>query len=180
MNSGKSTILLQAAYNYQERGQRPIIAKPTVDTKSDKVLSRLNVSADVNWQVSPEDDIRTLLARETEQVDVILVDEAQFLSPEQVNQLFYIAVIEDIPVLAYGIRTDFATKAFPGSARLMELAHSIDEMKTICRCGRKALFNGRKINGEFVKEGSQVAIDGQQAEYESLCGNCYIKFLGWS
>jgi thymidine kinase len=180
MNSGKSTNLLQAAYNYTERGQRVIIAKPSIDTKSDKVVSRLGASSEVNWHVLPETDIRSLLSEETETVDCILVDEAQFLSPEQVNQLFYIAVMKDIPVLAYGIRTDFATKAFPGSLRLMELAHSLEELKTICRCGRKALLNGRKIDGVFVKEGSQVAIDGQQAEYESLCGTCYIKFLGWS
>jgi len=180
MNAGKSTNLLQAAYNYEERGQRVIIAKPSIDTKSDRVLSRLGVSAEVNWHVTPEVDVRELLRQETSKVDCILVDEAQFLSPEQVDQFFYIAVQEDIPVLAYGIRSDFATKSFPGSMRLLEIAHSLEEMKTICRCGRKALFNGRKIDGEFVKEGSQVAIDGQQAEYESLCGNCYIKFLGWS
>lgn len=179
MNSGKSTLLLQAAHNYRERDQRPIIAKPSIDTKSDKVLSRLNVSADVDWHIGPDDDIRDMLAAETEKVDCILVDEAQFLTPKQVEQLFYIAVKADVPVLAYGIRTDFATKAFPGSARLMELAHSLEEMKTICRCGRKAMFNGRKVNGEWVREGSQVAIDGQQAEYESLCGDCYIKFVGW-
>jgi len=179
MNSGKSTNLLQAAFNYEERGQRVIIAKPSVDTKSDHVVSRLGVSSPVNWNVLPTTDIRELLAQETEPVNCILVDEAQFLEPEQVEQLFYITVMENIPVLAYGIRTDFATKAFPGSARLLELAHSLEELKTICRCGRKALLNGRKVNGVFVKEGEQVAIDGQEAEYESLCGHCYIKFVGW-
>lgn len=179
MNAGKSTALLQASHNYKERDQRPIIAKPSIDTKSEKVLSRLNVSADVDWHVGPEDSIIKMLESETDPVDCILVDEAQFLTAKQVEQLFYIAVAKKIPVLAYGIRTDFATQAFPGSARLLELAHSVEEMKTICRCGNKAMFNGRKVNGEWVREGSQVAIDGQQAEYESLCGECYIKFVGW-
>ncbi len=179
MNSGKSTSLLQAAFNYEERGQRIIIAKPTVDTKSQKVLSRLSVTADVNWDVLPETKISDLLAAETEPVHCILVDEAQFLNPQQVDELFYIAVMKNIPVLAYGIRNDFAAKSFPGSMRLLEISHSLEELKTICRCGRKAIFNGRKINGQFVREGSQVAIDGQDAEYESLCGTCYIEKVGW-
>lgn len=181
MNAGKSTALLQVAYNYKERGQRSIIAKPSVDTKSPEVLSRLNISAKVDWSVNPEHHlIKDFLDKETEKVDCILVDEAQFLEPSQIEQLFFIAVMRNIPVLAYGIRSDFQTKAFPGSARLFELAHSIEEMKTICRCGAKAMFNGRKINGEFVSEGEQVAIDGQQASYESLCGKCFINLVGWN
>lgn len=181
MNAGKSTALLQVAYNYKERGQRSIIAKPSVDTKSPEVLSRLNISAKVDWSVNPEHHlIKDFLDKEAEKVDCILVDEAQFLEPQQIEQLFFIAVMKNIPVLAYGIRSDFQTKAFPGSARLFELAHSIEEMKTICRCGAKAMFNGRKINGEFVSEGEQVAIDGQQASYESLCGKCFINLVGWN
>lgn len=181
MNAGKSTALLQVAYNYKERGQRSIIAKPNVDTKSPEVLSRLNISAKVDWSIDTEHNlIEDFLDKETEKVDCILVDEAQFLEPRQIEQLFFIAVMRNIPVLAYGIRSDFQTYAFPGAARLFELAHSIEEMKTICRCGAKAMFNGRKINGEFVSEGEQVAIDGQQAEYESLCGKCYIELVGWN
>lgn len=181
MNAGKSTALLQVAYNYKERGQRSIIAKPNVDTKSPEVLSRLNISAKVDWSIDTEHNlIEDFLDKETEKVDCILVDEAQFLEPRQIEQLFFIAVMRNIPVLAYGIRSDFQTYAFPGAARLFELAHSIEEMKTICRCGAKAMFNGRKINGEFVSEGEQVAIDGKQAEYESLCGKCYIELVGWN
>lgn len=181
MNAGKSTALLQVAYNYKERGQRSIIAKPNVDTKSPEVLSRLNISAKVDWSINPEHNlIEDFLDKETEKIDCILVDEAQFLEPQQIEQLFFIAVMKNIPVLAYGIRSDFQTKAFPGSIRLFELAHSIEEMKTICRCGAKAMFNGRKINGEFVSEGEQVAIDGQQAEYESLCGRCFTHLVGWN
>lgn len=179
MNSGKSTALLQVAHNYRERGQRVIIAKPSIDTKSPKVLSRLNISENVDWNVSPEQKVYDFLNSEKERVNCILVDEAQFLVPSQVDELFHITVTKNIPVLAYGIRGDFLTKAFPGSQRLMEVAHTMEELKTICRCGRKAMFNARKIGGEFTSQGSQVAIDGQDAEYESLCGECYISFVGW-
>ena len=103
------------------------------------------------------------------------MDEAQFLSERQVDDLLRIAVVEDVPVLAYGIRTDFQTVAFPGSRRLLEVAHSLEELKTICRCGRKALFNARKVGDRFVFDGAQVAIDGVDASYESLCGACYLE-----
>jgi thymidine kinase len=108
----------------------------------------------------------------------VLVDEAQFLTPEQIDQLFWFAVDEDIPVLTYGLRSDFKTNGFPGSSRLLELAHELQELKTICRCGRKAVFNGRKTNGQFIASGSQVAIEGEnQIDYESLCGSCYKKLV---
>ena len=84
-------------------------------------------------------------------------------------------MLDDIPVLAYGIRTDFQTQGFPGSLRLLEIAHSLEELKTICRCGKKAMFNGRKVGGRFIFEGSQVAIDGESVTYESLCPVCYLK-----
>lgn len=179
MNSGKSTALLQVAYNYEERGQRVIILKPSIDTKSTHVLSRIGASRKVDVHVDATTEVRgaVLKLHELSPLSCVIVDEAQFLSPEQVNELFQVAVKDGIPVIAYGLRTDFQTKAFPGSMRLMELAHSLEEMKTICRCGRKALFNGRKSNGEFVADGAQVAIDGEEVEYESLCGSCYISFI---
>lgn len=185
MNSGKSTNLLQAAHNYEERGQKAIIAKPTIDTKDEKVLSRLGVARDVDLHVNVDTDVYAefkAIAEESSvagaKVDCLIVDEAQFLSREQVNDLFMIAVELNVPVLAYGIRSDFQGNAFPGSMRLLEIAHSLEEMKTICRCGQKALFNGRKINGEYVRSGGQVAIDDGSVEYESLCGGCYIKHVG--
>ena len=95
------------------------------------------------------------------------------------DDLLRIAIQQDVPVLAYGIRTDFQTVAFPGSRRLLEVAHSLEELKTICRCGRKAVFNARTINGEFVFDGNQVAIeDGAEVVYESLCGACYLDESG--
>lgn len=181
MNSGKSTALLQVAYNYEERGQRVLIAKPAVDTKGNQqVVSRLGMSREVDFLVLPNDNLRTKLtqAAGSVSVDCLLIDEAQFLSPEQVDQAMEIAVLDKIPVLAYGIRTDFLTKGFPGSIRLLEIAHSLEELKTICRCGKKAMFNARLKNGAFVFDGDQVAIDGQEVTYESLCPNCYYEKLG--
>lgn len=201
MNSGKSTALLQAAYNYEERGQHVLLAKPAIDTKdAAKVSSRLGVTRDVDFLVGPDDDIRGLFAEHRERVrhaedealvpeagetspDVacFLIDEAQFLTREQVDDLLRIVVLDGVPVLAYGIRTDFRTDAFPGSARLMELAHSLEELKTICRCGRKALFNARLVGGRFVFDGDQVAIDELSADrvtYESMCAECYLRESG--
>ena len=184
MNSGKSTALLQAAHNYEERGQAVLLAKPAVDTKGDTaILSRLGVDRHVDFLVTPEINLRTefqkrsSLQREStgKRVACLLLDEAQFLTRDQVDQALEIAVLDDVPVLAFGIRTDFLTNGFPGSLRLLEIAHSLEELKTICRCGKKAMFNGRKVNNEFVFDGAQVAIDGDQVTYESLCPSCYYR-----
>lgn len=177
MNSGKTTMLLQTAFNYEERGMSVIIAKPSIDVKGDTFLqSRLGIEREVDWFLASGDSIHGFFTS-SQKPDCILVDEAQFLTRLQVNELFEIAVLEQVPVIAYGIRSDFKTNAFPGSSRLLEVAHSLEELKTICRCGKKALFNGRKINGIFVNDGAQVAIDGVSAEYESLCGACYLEIF---
>jgi thymidine kinase len=184
MNSGKSTALLQAAHNYEERGQSVLLAKPAVDTKGDTaILSRLGVDRHVDFLVTPDLNLRTefqkrsSLQREQtgKRVACLLLDEAQFLTRDQVDQALEIAVLDDVPVLAFGIRTDFLTNGFPGSLRLLEIAHSLEELKTICRCGKKAMFNGRKVNDGFVFDGAQVAIDGDQVTYESLCPSCYFR-----
>lgn len=196
MNSGKSTALLQAAYNYEERGQRVLLAKPEIDTKgASQIESRLGMTREVDFLIGADDGARALFTTQRERVrregdeellpsdrpsDVacLLIDEAQFLTAEQIDDLFRIAVLDGIPVMAYGIRNDFRTHAFPGSARLLAIAHSLEELKTICRCGRKAVFNGRKVGGRFVFDGDQVAIDGVAVTYESLCGNCYLEESG--
>jgi thymidine kinase len=187
MNSGKSTAMLQAAYNYEERHQNVLIAKPSVDTKGDtRIVSRLGVTREVDFLVTPSSNLRADFLQRRDQsianglgeISCLLIDEAQFLSPEQVDDALRIAILDDVPVLAYGIRTDFQTSAFPGSARLMEIAHSLEELKTICRCGRKAIFNSRKIDDVFVFDGAQVAIDGEHVTYESLCGVCYLEESG--
>ncbi len=188
MNSGKSTALLQAAFNYEERGQQVLLAKPAIDSKGDNaIVSRLGMTRDVDFTLAPDEDIYAAFTRERERViretgrdgSCLLVDESQFLGEGQVDDLLRIAIQEDVPVLAYGIRTDFQTVAFPGSRRLLEIAHSLEELKTICRCGRKAVFNARTVNGQFVFDGDQVAIDGDsQVSYESLCGACYLEESG--
>ena len=185
MNSGKSTALLQAAYNYEERGHRVLLAKPRIDVRGESLItSRLGVTRNTDFTIGADEDAYARFIAEREAassaISCLLVDEAQFLSERQVDDLLRIAVIEDTPVLAYGIRTDFQTVAFPGSRRLLEISHSLEELKTICRCGRKAVFNARQIGGVFTFDGDQVAIDasmasGAEVSYESLCGQCYLE-----
>ena len=180
MNSGKSTALMQVAFNYEERGMRVFILKPSIDTKGGEcLLSRLGVSRPVDKAVTPDMDVFELVQKEAARGDkplaCVLTDESQFFTPQQAEQLFMVTVKLNIPVIAYGLRTDFSMQGFPGSTRLLELAHAIEEMKTICTCGRKATCNGRKVNGEFVFEGDQVAIDQENnVEYQSLCAHCYF------
>ena len=181
MNSGKSTHLMQVAYNYEERGMKVILIKPSTDKKGgDKLVSRLGVERKVDILCEKKMDIYEEIKKWQEvkfNIDCILVDEVQFMTKKQVDQLFKIAVVLDIPVICYGLRTDFMMEGFEGSTRLLLLAHSIEEMKTICKCGKKAILNGRKINGKFVFEGEQVAIDNiDNVQYESLCGHCYFKY----
>lgn len=179
MNSGKSTALMQVAYNYEERGMRVVILKPGTDTKGGQtVVSRLGVVRKVDGLIGPADNVRDIVAKMEKEghLSCVLIDEAQFMTEEQVDQLFEVAVLDNIPVICYGLRTDFQMKGFPGSRALLLKAHSIEELKTICRCGRKAVLNARKVNDVFTFEGAQVAIDGsQQTTYESLCGQCYFE-----
>ena len=186
MNSGKSTAMLQVAHNYEERDQSVVLVKSSVDTKGDEqIVSRLGVTRRADLLLSPGQDLRAALkALSTQRPDLsdgvacVLIDEAQFLTPEQVDQALAIAVLDEIPVVAFGIRTDFRTKAFPGSQRLMEVAHSLQEMKTICRCGNKAVFNARLGEHGIIREGEQVMIDGEAARYEALCARCYLEADG--
>lgn len=180
MNCGKTTNLLQVAHNYEERGMKVIIIKPATDTKAgSNVISRLGITRTVDIVIYEEDNIYQKVEEWIQQngdVHCILADEAQFFKSNQIDQLFEISVIMDIPVICYGLRTDFQMRGFEGSARLLLIAHSIEELKTICNCGKKALLNGRKVNGEFVFEGEQVVIDdGTQVEYEALCPKCYFE-----
>lgn len=187
MNSGKSTALLQAAFNYEERGQYVLLAKPAIDSKGDrKIVSRLGMTREVDFLVQPSESLRELFhqhriefeEKTSQPIACLLIDEAQFLTEQQVNEALQIAVQDGVPVLAYGIRTDFQTKSFPGSRRLLEVSHSLEELKTICRCGRKAMFNGRLVNGQFTFAGEQVAIDGDKVTYESLCPKCFLEKVG--
>ena len=180
MNSGKSTALMQVAYNYEERGMRVLLLKPSIDTKGeDRVVSRLGVTRKVDICVDPKMDLFAAIGADIcakGALACVLVDESQFLRRAQADQLLHVTVELNVPVICYGLRTDFNGNGFEGSTRLLELAHNIEEMKTICACGRKATCNGRKINGEYVFEGDQVAIDMQgDVEYQSLCPQCWYR-----
>ena len=183
MNSGKSTAMLQVAHNYEERDQSVVLMKSSVDTKGDnQIVSRLGVTRRADLLLSSGQDLRVALQKLLGERDdlqrgvaCVVIDEAQFLTSEQVDQALAIAVLDDIPVVAFGIRTDFRTRAFPGSQRLMEVAHSLQEMKTICRCGKKAIFNARFGDTGIIREGEQVVIDDDHVRYEALCARCYLE-----
>ena len=176
MNSGKTTVLLQTAHNYEERGMHIIVIKPSIDTKGDsKIVSRLGVDREVDILLPPEDTVTEHM--QPIKPSAIIVDEAQFLTPAQVDELYYYTKEYDIPVLCYGLRCDFQMNGFPGATRLLEISDEITELKTICRCGKKATQNIRLVNGKPTFEGLQVAIDGvnDKITYESVCGECYLK-----
>jgi len=174
MNAGKSTLLLQAAYNYQERGMTTLLMIAAFDDRAGKgrIASRIGLAADADVFTSEDnvyDHIDT--ARKVGKVDAVLVDEAQFLTEPQAWQLARVADELRIPVMCYGLRTDFQGKLFPGSAALLALADNLKEVKTICWCGRKATMVARlDADGRIVEEGNQVEIGGND-KYVSLCRN---------
>lgn len=181
MNSGKTTLLLQVAHNYEERGMKVLILKPKVDTKGDnKLVTRIGLKRKVDHLIEKDEKLINYLNTIDKDVVCILVDESQFLSRDQVDDLFMFTKLKDVAVICYGLRSDFKTMAFPGSLRLFEIADTLEELYTICRCGKRAKFNGRIVNGKFTAIGDQVAIDGEnEVGYESLCGKCYLeKVLG--
>ena len=175
MNCGKTTVLLQVAHNYEEKGLKVIVIKPSVDKKGGKnIVSRLGIEREVDVLLNPEDKINELI--NLNDLNCILVDEAQFLQPKQVKELWMIAKLYDVPVICYGLRTTFKGEFFIGSKPLMELADELEELVTIYECGKKAKCNVRKVNGKIVSDGEEVAIDGfDNVTYESMCGKCYIK-----
>lgn len=179
MNSGKSTALMQVAHNYEEQGMRVLILKPQIDTKGGgELVSRLGVRRKADMLIPPDVDVYEAVraaAAAGPRLACVLCDESQFFTAKQADELFMVTVALNIPVICYGLRTDFSLKGFAGSTRLLELAHTVEEMKTICTCGRKATCNVRKVNGEFVFEGEQVAIDMQNdVQYVSMCPQCYF------
>ncbi len=175
MNSGKTTRIIQCVYNYEEQGMRAILMKPKVDTKgSDKVVSRIGSSRKVDYLITPKENIYDSIVEKYTNVDLLIVDEAQFLSRDQVNQLMDIVVDLNIPVMCYGLRTDFLGNGFEGASRLLEIAHELTEIKTICECGKKAMFNVRLSDGKVVTDGDSVAIDGEgKISYTVACARCF-------
>lgn len=173
MGSSKTAQALITKFNYEELGMSVWLIKPGTDTRdgADVIKSRIGLTAKAEV-IMPEDDIIAAYRRAGTH-DVIIADEAQFLTPEQIDGLRQLVDDEDLPVLCFGLRTDFLTHFFPGAQRLMELADSLTEIKTICACGRKATVNARiDERGRIVTEGSQVLLGGND-RYIAMCHKCW-------
>ncbi len=187
MGSSKTAQALMTKFNYEEKGSTVWLIKPSVDTRDDDpdgnggahiLRSRIGLFAEADV-VTPDQDVRRVFTEKTRQrhYDVIICDECQFLTEKQVGQMKDIADLDDVPVMCFGLRTDFQTKMFPGSKRLFEIADSITEIKSICRCGRKATVNARfDDSGKIITEGDQVCLGGND-RYESMCYSCYRKLV---
>lgn len=180
MNAGKSTILLQAAYNYRERGMDVLLLTSALykDDDAGHISSRIGISADATLYTDKTDLLALVRDRQSDhRVDAIFVDEAQFLTREQVWQLARVADHLDVPVLAYGLRTDFQGEMFEGSAALLAIADSLREVRTICECGRKATMVIRLgPDGKAITEGDQVSIG--KSTYVSLCRRHWEEKMG--
>ena len=181
MNAGKSTVLLQASYNYRERGMDTYLMTAAIDGRAGqgRIASRIGISAQADT-FRPEDDVFAMVRDRLDQgpVACVFVDEAQFLSETQVWQLARAVDDLNVPVLAYGLRVDFQGKLFPGSAALLALADEMREVRTICKCGRKATMVIRQDeNGRAITEGAQVQIGGNET-YVSLCRRHWREAVG--
>ena len=177
MGSSKTATALITKYNYEERGMKVWLIKPAADQRDGvfTLKSRIGLTAEAE-SVSPEKDISELY-KNRERADVIIVDECQFMTTSQIDQLRWLVDREDLPVLCFGLRTDFRTQLFPGSRRLFELADSITEIKTICDCGRKATTNARiSPEGYVLTEGDQVFLGGNDS-YIAMCHKCYQDYI---
>ena len=173
MGSSQSAQALITQFNYEELGMKVWLIKPSIDDRDGKNIIRSRIGLQREAQViTPEENILETFAAIPD-VDVIIADEAQFFTPAQIDQLRQIVDDEDLPVLCFGLRTDFLTHFFPGAQRLMELADSLTEIKTVCACGRKATVNARiDENGRVVTEGGQILLGGNDS-YIAMCHKCW-------
>ncbi len=173
IGSSKSAQALITKFNYEELGMTVWLIKPSTDTRDGANLIRSRIGLSCNAQViTPEQSILTAY-RAAGRHDVIIADEAQFFTPEQIDELRTLVDEDDLPVLCFGLRTDFLTHFFPGAQRLMELADSLTEIKTVCACGRKATVNARiDAKGKIITEGSQVFLGGNDS-YMAMCHKCW-------
>ncbi|MBO5211036.1 MAG: thymidine kinase [Clostridia bacterium] len=173
MGSSKTANALITKFNYEERGMKVWLIKPSIDDRdgANAVKSRIGLYAEA-YVVTPDKDLIEEYKNHSD-INVIIADECQFLTPEQIDGLRTIVDEYDIPVLCFGLRTDFLTHLFPGSRRLFEVADSISEIKTICTCGKKAIINARiDENGRVVTEGDQILIGGNDS-YVAMCHSCW-------
>ncbi len=179
MNSGKSLSILQMAYNYEENNKKILLVKSSIDTKGDDFLvSRVGLKRKVDIILKENESLLDLKYKKSlDNIFAVLVDEAQFLTEKQVEDLWFVAKRMNIAVICFGLKTNFKSKLFVGSKRLFELSDKFKEIETICNCGVKARFNARKVNGKFIKEGEEFVIDGENDNvvYVPLCANCYMK-----
>lgn len=175
MNSGKSLDLLKTAYNYEERGKSVLILTSALDDRygKDKVKSRVGIEKPA-ISINNETNIYEIFKEQNKKIDCVLIDEAQFLTKEHIFQLSDIVDKEKCHVICYGLRSDFQNEPFEGSKYLMTIADEIDELKTICWCGKKATVNARIVNGKIAYEGEQVQIGGNES-YISLCRKHFKK-----
>lgn len=182
MGCGKTMQLLQVAFNYEERGHKVCVIKPATDTKNGtKLLTRIGPERETDICFTRDMDLYDVITKRYPKVSCILVDEAHFMTPEQADQLMLITIDLDIPVMAYGLRLNFRQKdnGFEGATRLLQIAHDIEEIKTICECGHKATRNTRFLDGNLVIDGPDILIDDgtTDIEYRALCPACYEKYL---
>lgn len=177
MSSGKSIDLLQTAYKYNSTGKKVIIMKPAIDTKgNDFIVSRIGIKKKVDVLLKKGESVFNYL-NILKGITCLLVDEVQFLTEKQVLELFYLAKEINIPVICYGLKTDFQGRLFSGSEALFRYADSFEKLKAVCitkNCPNNAAYNARKVDGKYVFEGSQIFI-GVDNEYDHLCAECYIK-----
>ncbi len=177
MGSSKTAQALITKYNYEENGLKVWLLKPSADVRDgvNVLRSRIGLEAEVDIVLPQADIYETFCKTKQDACHVIIVDECQFLSPEQIDQLRAIVNDFNVPVICFGLRTDFRTHLFPGSLRLMEVADTIQEIKTICDCGAKATVNARIDGaGHIVTKGAQVFLGGNDA-YIAMCHKCYIR-----
>ena len=179
MGSGKSIDLMRTAYNYEEKGYQVLVMKPKIDTKGNNFLdSRMGMQRIVDILINDDTDIVSeIKSRFTNKLRCILVDEAQLLAKSKIDELYLASKVLDIPVICYGIRTNFKMEGFTGSTRLLEIAERIEEIKTLCECGNTARYAARKVSGKYTLDGPDILIDGVQDNvcYVPLCGDCFLK-----
>lgn len=178
MGCSKTAQALITKFNYEERNMKVALLKPAIDVRdgATAVRSRIGLTAEA-FAVAQDENVYALYCEEFSDCDVVIVDECQFLSPEQVDQLAEIVMKKDIPVLCFGLSTDFTTHLFPGSKRLFEIAESITEIKSVCTCGAKATVNARLDgDGRIITEGAQVCLGGND-RYVAMCRKCWLSRL---
>ena len=179
MGCSKTAQALITKFNYEERNMKVLLLKPAIDDRdgANIVKSRIGLKEEA-VTIKSDENIYKLYENKYSDCDVIIVDECQFLTPEQVDSLADIVIDKNIPVLCFGLSTDFTTHLFPGSKRLFEIAQSISEIKSVCTCGAKATVNARiDAKGRIVTEGSQVLIGGNDS-YVAMCRKCWLKLRG--